>query len=165
MKHFLYLTIAAFLSMTALVACDNDDSNGPEKTPPSVEFINALKARFPKADKVEWEREGPNHVAEFIDNGHKVEVWFDINANWIMTEVDLGKSLLSVPTPVATAFASGEYSTWKIDEIYYYQRLDSEFYLIEIENPGQPDHELYYTPDGILFKDITEISHTLTPEV
>ncbi len=163
MKNFFYAIITGVMLTMSLAACSNDD-NDSNRVEPTAELETALREKFPTARNVEWEHIGPYYIAEFDDNNHEIEAWFDSSARWLMSEIDMGRSLLSVPTAVATAFAGGEYSTWQIDEIYYYQRLDRDFYVIEIKNPGQADRELYYNPDGSLIKDVPDMDHPRLPE-
>ena len=38
---------------------------------------------------IEWEVKGVYYVADCWVTGDELEVWFDVNANWVMTENEL----------------------------------------------------------------------------
>lgn len=144
--------LAMALMAVSLPACSDDDDNNGIKNIPEV-YVNALKKVEPEAKNVKWEMEGIYRVAEFDKNRVGYDVWFDGNATWVMTEKDYGKDFFLVPhNAVNEAFAKGQYGSWTVDDISYYQQLTDEFYVIEVETSGQPDMDLFYTPSGELFK-------------
>lgn len=163
MKRLLFL-MTVLTAAIGFVACDDDDDNKTPDMNVTGEYVQALTARYPTAYRVEWERKGPWHVADFYIDRDEMEAWFDADARWVMTRTELGKNLLSVPTVVANAFASGDYSTWTIDDIDYYEKPDMEFYVIEVENPGRPDMDLFYGTDGVLIKAIQAVDTEITPD-
>lgn len=156
MKKILWMLLA--LSTLSLTACGDDDDNSPAIDVPA-QFMTALTQHYPEARNVEWEVRGNYRVAEFTLNRKSMDVWFNSSATWVMTKTELNRSLLSLPEAVATAFAGGEYGTWTIDDIDYYQRPDRDFYVIEVENPGQPDTDLFYNTDGSFIK-ASNTNHT-----
>ncbi len=70
-----------------------------------------------------------------------------------MTETDLGRSVASLPEAVLHALAESRYSTWKVDDLDRYERLNDTFYLVEVEMAGQRDRDLFFAPDGTLLLD------------
>ena len=54
---------------------------------------------YPQATDVEWEQMAGCYVAEFIADGQEIDVWFNKQAEWVMTETDV-ESLEKVPAPV-----------------------------------------------------------------
>jgi hypothetical protein len=80
-------------------------------------------------------------------------VWYTSNGDWQMTEYDLGVNLSALPQAVQDAFQSGQYSTWRVDDIDKYERPQDVFYLIEVETKGENDRDLFYASDGTLLKD------------
>ena len=45
---------------------------------------------YPQATDVEWEQMAGCYVAEFIADSQEVDVWFNKQAEWVMTETDVG---------------------------------------------------------------------------
>lgn len=166
MKHYLFLPVLMVLMFVS--ACSDDDKNGPTSVP--EQFTKALTVKYPDAKVYEWDREGPYRVAECRIEGLEADVWFDATAQWVMTRMELQKSLMAVPTAVANQVAAGQYATWKIEEVELFLRsyaesetAPREFYVIEVSNPGQQEMALYYTPEGVLLKTIPEYQHNVTP--
>lgn len=137
-------------SVVILSACSDDDDN-LSNVPASVQ--TALEAKYPAVSNVEWEKKSGYYVAEFRNNGVETEVWFDSSAVWCMTETDLRTNLTELPGLVQTAFQTGQYADWTVDDIDKYERPDRIFYLIEVEKAGQQDRDLFYAEDGTLLKD------------
>lgn len=48
---------------------------------------------------------------------NELEVWFDGNANWLMTENEL-ESIDSLVPAVYTAFNNTKYSSWVVTDVY-----------------------------------------------
>lgn len=96
MWRFKFGAWAVVLMMTALLfgACDNDDDD--TFVPPS-NITEALKQVYPAAQNVEWEMKGAYYVADCWVSNDELEVWFDANANWVMTENELNSIDQLVP--------------------------------------------------------------------
>lgn len=71
-------------------ACDNDD----DYMPPNQDIITALKQLYPDVQDIEWSQKGVYYVADCWVNGSELDVWFDANANWIMTEMEIFREQL-----------------------------------------------------------------------
>ena len=56
------------------------------------------------------------YVAEFIADGQEIDVWFNKQAEWVMTETDV-ESLEKVPAPVAEAFMSSTMTGMRLRDI------------------------------------------------
>lgn len=151
---------AAILGLCTTACSDNDDDI---KGPVDSKFTNALTALYPQAKDVEWERDGAYITADFSHNFQDIEVWFDQNAKWCMTETDYGKDFFMIPPVVNAAFAESEYSSWTVDDISFYERPDIKFYVIEVEQSGNPDTDIYYTPEGKLIKVLPNDRSHITP--
>lgn len=145
-------------SATTLTSCsDDDDDNNTNATVPEA-FVNSLKAKYPDAVNVKWETKANYRVAEFKRvSTEEYDVWFNADdAKWAMTEIDYGKDLFLLPTLINKAFEQSEYSTWAIDDISLYQRVNDEFYVFEVEKTGQPDKCVLFNTDGTLIKAVNE---------
>ncbi len=152
MKQTFYCLLIALCCAFTLSSCHDDDDN--INVPESVQA--ALTAKYPDATRVSWENKAGYYVAEFYANSTEIEVWFNKDSQWCMTETDYGRNMSSVPVAVKSAFENSEYSTWNIDDINKYERNDITFYVIEVESRGQRDHYLFYGENGNLIKDTTE---------
>ncbi len=152
MRKNLYIIALALLSIVFATGCEKEYDIRRIDT----SFSNALTAQYPNALWVEWERNYDWYVAEFYDNGTQLKVWFDKQAQWCMTETDLGRDLKSLPAAVQSTFENSNYATWMIDGLDKYERTDGTYYLIEIDLEGKKDRELYFSESGTLLKDSTE---------
>ena len=51
-----------------------------------VNIQTAFQKLYPQATDVEWEQMAGCYVAEFIADSQEVDVWFNKQAEWVMTE-------------------------------------------------------------------------------
>ena len=151
MKEYSWKWLLMVCVVALLPACDDDDDYSSSKVPDTV--LAALEAKYPAVRGVEWDKKSGYYVADFRDNGVETEVWFDSNAVWCMTEIDLRTDLNALPGLVKNAFQTSQYTDWVVDDIDRYERPDRTFYLIEVEKAGQQDRNLFYAEDGTLLKD------------
>ena len=88
MLKFKFGAWAVVLMLTAFSfsACDDNDD---ETYNPPANITEALKQLYPNAQNVEWEMKGDYYVADCWVTGDELDVWFDANANWVMTENEL----------------------------------------------------------------------------
>ncbi|MCM1449762.1 MAG: PepSY-like domain-containing protein [Clostridiales bacterium] len=157
MKTHFFLIALTLMGTSLFTSCSDDDDHKTGTTVPDT-YTEALKAKYPEAKNVKWERKPSYYVAEFYETQKEYDVWFGNNAQWAMTEIDYGKNLFFIPAVVSEAFAKSAYGTgYNIDDVSEYQRTDMTFYLIEVDPiGGGTDEYLYYTPDGTLLKAITQ---------
>ncbi len=149
MKKNLVRVLLVVLGWTMGTSCEKDD----DIRRIGVEFSQALNTRYPGAVMAEWERKSGYYVAEFYAEGRELKVWYNRNAEWCMTETDLGRGASGLPQAVSDAFTASAYGNWAIDDIDKYERPGETFYLIEVEKRGERDRDLYYSPSGMLLKD------------
>ena len=83
-----------------------------------------------------------------------------------MSENDCGKDLFLIPAAVNEGFNKTEYRTWTVDDIDFYEYPDNtrDFYVIEVEQAGQSDTDLYFKPDGTLIKTVPNDNSEITPD-
>lgn len=93
--------VVLITSVFSFSACGDDDDNDTFVPPANIEV--ALKQLYPGAQNIEWEVKGVYYVADCWVTGDELEVWFDVNANWVMTENELDNVNQLVPA-VYTAF-------------------------------------------------------------
>ncbi|MDR2893971.1 MAG: PepSY-like domain-containing protein, partial [Alistipes sp.] len=141
MKTTIFSTL---LAAAALAACDDDGI----RVDPVVD--EAFRGLYPGATRVEWERNMDHCVAEFRRGRNDAEAWFTHAGVWCMTETDI--SYAELPQAVRTAFEQGDYAAWRVDDVDMLEYPDRQtVYVVEVES-GNAERDLYYTPDGILFK-------------
>lgn len=152
MKSKLLIWCLALCGVVGFTGCDDNDdvTNLPEV------IENAFNDKFPDATWVEWERKAGYYVAEFRQESMDVDAWYDKQGIWKMTESDFGRNLSLLPQAVQDAFQSGAYSQWMLDDIDKYECPDKVFYRIEIQTAGKRDRNLFYSPEGLLLKDVED---------
>lgn len=132
-------------------ACSDDDDNDDTYIPPS-NIVEALKQLYPNAQNVKWEMKGEYYVADCWLSGDELDVWFDGNANWVMTENELDSIDQLVPA-VYTAFQNSNYNSWVVTDVYvltFPQTLTES--VIQVMQ-GDQRHALYFTQEGGLIRD------------
>lgn len=94
----------------------------------------------------------------------ELEVWFDGNANWLMTENEL-ESIDSLVPAVYTAFNNTKYSSWVVTDVYVlvYPQNPTES-VIQVKQ-GSRRYSLVFSQDGGLLheKDISNGDDTIWP--
>lgn len=139
----------------------NGDADAPVQT---NSFTTALLELYPNATRIEWEREGVYYVADCYIGNYEADVWFDAQAVWQMTELDIAYT--DLPQAVITALAASEYSSWKIDDLDKLVYADGEvLYVVEVES-GAKEYNLFFTEEGVLkeAKDVSNIDDTNWPK-
>ena len=122
-----------------------DDDLNPNGIPNVV--MNAFKALYPNAQRVEWEREKHLYKAEFDLNGSEYEVFFQSDGTWVRTEIELNLRTTNLPQAVQQYLATN-YPGWTIDDADLIQTPNDEYYVLELEKRGQKDVKLYIRADG-----------------
>lgn len=155
-------TLFAVALTVVLSACDNDDDN-KVKVPESVS--QSLQTKYPAATHVEWEVKGDYYVADCRMDGKEMDVWFDKQTEWVLTEIALVWN--DLPAAVQTTFSAGEYASWKKDEYCLLEyALQPIQYVIEVEQ-GSTEIQLFYSESGELMqtRDVTGKDDTHWPVI
>lgn len=156
--ELLKMTMFCALGAFAVTSCDDDDNQGYEIVPDAVRA--AFGQQYEGVGHVEWDTErGGYLVAEFMKDGKEHEAWYTADGQWMMTEVDYGRSLQALPMAVQEGYAATSYARqqWVIDDIDEIQRPNYDtLYIIEAEKAGQPDYDLYFDLDGTLLREVQD---------
>ena len=152
MKRKAFYVFFAMMSVVSVTSCGQDY----DLRNVGVEFTEALRADYPEAGSVEWERNRGWYVAEFMGKDGEMKVWYDKDAQWRMTETDSRHDGSQLPAAVYEAFNSSKYASWKIEDIDKYERPGDVFYLLEIETRSDKERMLFYSESGKLLKDVRE---------
>lgn len=138
-------------SLVAMTAC-NDDDRESVKVPAAVQGV--FGEMYPGATHVEWSDRGGYMVADFRDGGAGMQAWFDAAGKWYMTEQDVPYAQL--PEAVRTAFESGDYAAWQVDDVDKLMREGLEtVYVLEVER-GKEEFDLWYSADGVLLRAVPD---------
>lgn len=163
MKTKFYGLFVALLAVVVLTGCEKEDDIRASEVPATV--MTAFETKFPNVKYAEWEKKRGYYVADFWQEGMETQVWIDTDAQWRMTELDYGVNLGLLPEAVRNAFQSGQYASWRVDDIDKYERPDRTFYLVEVEMKGQADRDLFFAEDGSLLKDqVDRENNDVTPD-
>ncbi len=168
-KMYFYL-IAASIGAMLLVGCDDNDGDNPKmniQTAPEA-ISRAFTNQYPTVANAEWGKKFSYYVVEFddIESMSEVEVWFEADGTWVMTETDYERpSMALLPEAVQQAFNNSEYSTWLIDDIVYYEYPDAvkNMYEVGVEKRKNPDMNMYFGFDGRLIKVVQDNNIEITP--
>ena len=80
MKKFKFCILAGLLALLSVSAFAEG------RLPANIQ--TAFQTLYPQATDVEWEQMAGCYVAEFIADGQEIDVWFNKQAEWVMTETD-----------------------------------------------------------------------------
>lgn len=151
LKAALLCTAGAFV----FTACDDDDDHHDFRfVPASVQ--SSLQEKYGQVAYVEWDREGTYYVADFRKDGSEHEVWFTPDGTWVMSEVDLNRSLANLPEAVRAGFEATSYaqSPWVVEDIDRIERNGyADLYRIEVDRYDS-DVELHFDPAGTLVNEV-----------
>lgn len=151
MKKILCM-LAALAALGAMTACDDDNDGRSVDVPSAVK--EAFIGMFPGVAHVEWSNRGGYLVAEFQNAGSGTQAWFAADGNWRMTEEDL--TFAQLPAAVKTAFETGDYAAWRVDDVDKLLREGLEtVYVLEVEL-GESEYELFYSEQGILLRAVPD---------
>lgn len=158
MRKFRFYLLASLLSVFSATALADGLPSKVEK---------AFKDMYPKVSNVEWEQMAGCYVAEFITDNQETDVWFDENAQWVMTENDV-ESLEKVPAPVAEAFMNSIMASMRLKDVRVIT-FPKHPTVIVIEVQGynsDEEFQLFYSPDGKLQKElnVSELGGEIYPE-
>ncbi len=160
---FTYKSLLIVFFIALFTSCDNTDNPYLPSNPDIVSNFNQM---YPNAQDVDWSKKGNYYVADCRVNGVGLDVWFNANAVWIMTEEELFRSQL--PTAVADAFDSSSYGNWVIDNLTLltFPTQPNKIYLFEVQS-GDKEHALGYSESGQLAfeKEITNADDTIWPDI
>ena len=161
---FSFLPAVLLSVVFAFSSCGDDDDTG--YLPPSQAIQDALKKLYPNATAIKWEQKGVYYVADCQADGREKEVWFDANANWLMTETELN-SINNLPPAVLTAFMESSYNNWVVDDVVIleYPNEPSTEFVVTVEQGKKVD--LYFSEGGGLLheKDVTNGDDTHWPRI
>lgn len=142
--------------VTTSCSDDNDDNN--VQVPNAVQ--TAFSQKYSDVGHVEWDVEAGGYiVAEFMKDNKEHDAWFTGDGTWMMTEIDHGRDITSLPQAVQEGYAATVYAqqSWAVEDIDEIQRKGYDtIYKIEVEKAGQPDHDLYFDLAGTLFRDVQD---------
>ena len=157
MLKFKFGAWAVVLMLTAFSfsACDDNDD---ETYNPPANITEALKQLYPNAQNVEWEMKGDYYVADCWVTGDELDVWFDANANWVMTENELDSIDQLVPA-VYTGFRNSNYSSWVVTDVFVltYPQHPTES-VIQVKQ-GNLRFALYFSQEGGCSHYITSVDN------
>lgn len=165
MKTKLFGLFVAAFCLFAIPSCSDDDGDDLNLNQVPTTIKSAFQAKYASATDVDWEKKGNYYVVDFKYNQLDMDVWYNAaTSKEAMTVTDYGRNLFYLPPTVERAFATGEYGSWTVDDITYYERTDTSFFLFEVEKAGEKDMDLYYSPDGTLIKAVPESNVDITPD-
>lgn len=126
----------------------------------------ALKKMYPTATDIAWSEDGGYYCADFMQDGFEKNVWFNAQAQWVMTQTELG-STDRVPDAVYNAYAASPYCAWGVLDVTLVEFPKWEpIYTIKV---GQSNvdikYQLFYAPNGELLRtrNVTDMDDILGP--
>ncbi|MBQ8224485.1 MAG: PepSY-like domain-containing protein [Bacteroides sp.] len=146
MKPFLqHLLMSLLLSLSLTLSASN--------LPEVVE--KAFKQMYPTANRTEWYQMAGCYVAKFIQDSTELDVWFNPEGVWVMTETDV-ESFSKIPSAVSESFHQYQIGGMHLSDIRIvsFPHHPSLFvFTVEVYNSDE-ECQLFYSPDGTLQKEL-----------
>jgi hypothetical protein len=143
MKQYGVLMIITAL---AGVSCNSQDV-AASKVPAVV--VNTLKAQYPNAARVEWEKVGAHYEADFdTDAKTDITVQIDANGKMLMQKMDIGFNDLG---DAIKNVLQQQYKNFKVDEVEKIEKGGTVYYQVELDGKGLrslKDKHLVFSADG-----------------
>jgi uncharacterized protein YxeA len=133
---------------------EQQNDQGRQQTDVPSNVSSALMEKYPNLNSrdVEWNKEGSNYQAEFMNKGIKYEVVIDDSGNWVATETEISKSEL--PDKVKEGLKNSEYGSWNVNEVEKRESPEAKsMYIIEVEK-GNQDYDVYFDQNGKVMKKV-----------
>jgi hypothetical protein len=105
---------------------------------------NTLKARFPYAREVEWEKKQDLFEAEFIQGQQEHEVWIDATGTILLIRQDIAAAEL--PAAVARTLER-KYGTYTVEEPARIEKNGRLYYQVDLEK-GFREQSRRFGADG-----------------
>jgi len=150
MKFKNYLPLLLLFGTFLFIACEEEGIN-PRFVP--QELKNDLNDRHPDASKIEWEREGDLWEVEFEENGLEVGILYDLEFNWIRTEMEI--AIDDLPGAVKE-YISANYPGGVIEEAASFESSNEGNGFIAEVIFGKMEHETFYDLDGNFIREEVE---------
>jgi hypothetical protein len=120
-----------------------------EKEVPAV-VLQALLKKYPEAKTRTWKTKNGEYEVDFYKGSKKFEAKFEGDGAWKKTSFKVSEK--DVPDAVRAAFRRSEQASWQVDDYYNVEDADAGILWMVKAVKGQETMELYYRPDGDLFK-------------
>lgn len=162
--QFTLLAVCLVMITFAFHSCNSDDGGS---SAPSAAFQTALLKLYPNAVNIDWKQKGTYYVADCRVDSRERQVWFDVNANWVMTETDL-EVINNLPPAVLTAFMESNYARWLVDDVdmLEFPNEPTPEFVVEVKS-GNQEVDLYFSDGGGLLheKEVTNGDDTHWPRI
>ena len=116
----------------------------PASKVPSV-VHNTIKAKFPGALDIDWEKNGDSYEAEFDSNGIEYTAYVAPEGKLISYKHDM--KVADFPAAIA-ATINAEYAGYKIDEAEKVEKNNIIYYQVKLESKQKKDLRLIFSADG-----------------
>src|SRR5919112_1449170 len=117
------------------------------------EVTEAFKAKFPKAEKVEWKDKLTNFEAQFNLDDNEYAADFNSNGEWLETDKKI--SFEALPEAVKDGFKKSKYADWTPGSVTLIEKKDKTTqYKVYVEKSSLVQKKfLYFNTEGKLDKD------------
>jgi uncharacterized membrane protein YkoI len=122
---------------------------------------NNFQSQYTKSTDVEWEAEGDNYEAEFLENGKEMSVVYDPQGNLIETETEIETDVL--PTGIFT-YINENHPNSELEEAESVENQDGQFFEVTIEDENDIEIELLFDPDGVMISSTVEEDNSETED-
>ena len=118
-----------------------------------AEVTEALKAKYPNAQNVEWKSEISDFEATFTVNGVEMTSEFSSKGEW--KETDKKTSFEALPSSVKEGFKKSKYADWTPGSVTYIEKNDKrpEYKIYAEKSSIVQKKFLYFNEEGQLLRD------------
>lgn len=112
-----------------------------------VAIDDYLKTNYPDAKIIDIDTEGQYTEVEILDGQVVRELVFDNNYAWISTKTEF--RIADLPLAITQVLSASEYVAYRIDNVYFYQPPNSDYYRFELES-ATDEVTVDITTEGVL---------------
>jgi hypothetical protein len=117
-----------------------------------AEVTEALKVKYPDAEKVSWKDKLSVFAASFEMNNEKYEARFTDKGEWKSTEKEISEN--DLPDQVKDGLEKSKYADWEMKYAYFIELPDEETqYRIQVAKNEIQKKNLLFSNEGQLLKD------------
>ena len=146
MKKYVIAFLFQMLTSFSIVPCFAQIRKIPS------EVTEALKQKYPDAEKVSWKDKLSVFAASFEVNNEKYEARFTDKGEWKSTEKEINET--DLPGDVKDGFEKSKYADWELKNTFLIELPGNETqYRIQVAKNDIQKKNLLFNNDGQLLKD------------
>lgn len=141
---FMKRKVIMFIPLALLIVACSGQKISKAKVPSLV--LNTMKAKYPLANDVEWEKHPNFYEAEFdMNDSTEISTRIDETGKLIMQKQDIAHNDL---IPAIVTVIKDKYKDYTIDDVEKIENNGAIYYQVELKGKGKKELNLVFSTDG-----------------